>query len=98
MEKEGGPMKKKEMVFKAGGVILLIMLLSGLPAAVAQQKEAAPESENITDSRGQAPITLSVAAAVLESLKNNKAFIVQTLQLRSPGPLKTRPNRCSIRS
>ena len=74
-------MKEKEMAFTAAGVILLTALLAGLPAAAApQQGEVSPATRSITAGKGQEPILLTVGGAVLESLKNNKAFIVQTFQ------------------
>lgn len=74
-------MKEKGMAFKVARVILLTVLLA-CSATAAQKSEAAPAVESITVAQGQEPILLTVTGAVLESLKNNKAFIVQTFQLR----------------
>jgi len=73
-------MKEKGIAFIAAGVILLTALLVGSPSAAAPLGEAAPATGSITAGQGQEPILLTVAGAVLESLKNNKAFIVQTFQ------------------
>jgi outer membrane protein len=73
-------MRRKKMALKATAVILLTLLLSALPAVSAQQEEMAPASGSIADDRGREAVSLTVAEAVLESLKNNKAFIVQTFQ------------------
>ncbi|MDD5722956.1 MAG: TolC family protein [Syntrophales bacterium] len=71
-------MMEKGMAFKVTGVLILTALLAGSPAAA--QGEAAPAAESITANQGQEPILLTVAGAVLESLKNNKAWIVQTFE------------------
>lgn len=73
-------MKKKGMTFTAVGGMLLTALLAGSPAAAAPSGDAAIAAGSITAARGQEPILLTVAGAVLESLKNNKSFIVQTFQ------------------
>jgi outer membrane protein len=74
-------MKGKRMVIAVGRVILLTSLLTtGSPLASAQQGKVATAVVSITASQGQEPILLTVSGAVLESLKNNKAFIVQSIQ------------------
>jgi outer membrane protein TolC len=72
-------MMGKETAFKVTGVILLTALLTGAQITAAQQGMVVPAAESIA-AEGQEPISLTVAEAVMESLKNNKAFIVQTFQ------------------
>ena len=73
-------MKEKGMAFTTAGVILLTALLASSPTTAAPQGDVTPVKVSINTAQGQEPILLTVIGAVLESLKNNKAFIVQTFQ------------------
>jgi outer membrane protein len=72
-------MMGKEMAFKVAGVILLTALLTGAQITDAQQEVVVPAAESVA-AEERDPISLTVAEAVMESLKNNRAFIVQTFQ------------------